>query len=804
MATLNPMADGCHLHQERGVILDRRKSITISGKVFYLDLPHSKQTQLLAKAIYKMGGVIEGFLSKDVDYMVTRNRKAAVIVNGDLGDRREGRLERQTAKKMETTPCSRGKQLLKKVIQNQECSSVLSSARSWGVCILHVDEVLDYLMLPTHRSKKTTEESGSDCRRRTLKIGKLKRPFLKIEDQSRKYRPLQCSFSSFPEFSFISSDRSPFETACTNSTPKERDPGEQEDDEVERSKRPHVREKSGYCECCQVAYTKLSEHLISEQHCFFALDAANYRAIDNLTSHIICDLMELPYKSKSAERHIGNVPCSIKELPLSGAEHPVEEEHKLALPKILLLGNGATHPVGAYDECLLEGPPLGNIEASFAEEHKVGFLENLPVETSVGLWWEKDTANEQIHCKAPIAMSCEAGAGSHVGHVTEVSWYTDETGLTSVYTVQSVVKPPAQVIDENTELDTPGQLCPQLFLNNLLDPLSALAMDGFEELHNKPTQREGVSATDADPQMIHSAAHHCTELLADEPPLVAGGELCKKLCAGSPSEKLCTNMSSLQPLDTVAQQSLENESDGGVSVISIIDSAVDVHQGLLLTDVQNEPLLNAPCGLHTELSNSLSLDQPQPTPLLQTLADHELVTPSSAFPGNLIGPHDQEQQLVNTDWFRVKRKHCWSPCHPPAKRQPFQCQPVWDFRQLPSTGQLPPVSVSTDCIGKNCNKITEGTATVPTSCFNPKLAQYNASSGSDWDSQFLSPQQNIPQQNIHYGDLRTAQINLDKSRYAKQLCSVLAHDKSLGSPTTTQTVTLSYTSYELNVHEVAS
>ncbi|XP_063816042.1 protein DBF4 homolog B [Pseudophryne corroboree] len=296
MATLNTTVAG-HLHQERDVKLDKKKNIIFKGKLFYLDLSRSKQTQILAKAICKMGGVIEGFLSKDVHYVVTGSRETSGIVKGRSGDKREVCLQRQATKKMKTTPCSRGKQLVKKVIQNQECSSVLTSARSWGVSILHVDEILDYFELPTH-TNKNAEERASGCTKQTLKgftVGKLKCPFLKIEDHSQKFRPLQCSFTSFPELSFISSDRSPFETACTNnSTPKERDLGEE--DEVERSMIPHAWEKSGYCECCEVEYTKLSEHLISEQHCFFALDASNYRVIDDLTAHITCDEMEMPYE----------------------------------------------------------------------------------------------------------------------------------------------------------------------------------------------------------------------------------------------------------------------------------------------------------------------------------------------------------------------------------------------------------------------------------------------------------------------------------------------------------------------------
>uniref|UniRef100_A0A452ETK9 BRCT domain-containing protein n=1 Tax=Capra hircus TaxID=9925 RepID=A0A452ETK9_CAPHI len=47
-----------------------------SGKSFYLDLPAGKNLQFLTGAIQQLGGVIEGFLSKEVSYIVSSRREA--------------------------------------------------------------------------------------------------------------------------------------------------------------------------------------------------------------------------------------------------------------------------------------------------------------------------------------------------------------------------------------------------------------------------------------------------------------------------------------------------------------------------------------------------------------------------------------------------------------------------------------------------------------------------------------------------------------------------------------------------------
>ncbi|XP_069808531.1 protein DBF4 homolog B [Dendropsophus ebraccatus] len=797
MAALSPAPSGRRL--ERGLTLDRRKSITFMGKLFYLDLPPNKQTQLLTKAICSLGGVIEGFLSRDVNYVVTGNRKAAVIAKGDSGGSKGGASKPPTTEKIEKTPYSRGKQLLKKVVQSQECSSVLSSAHSWGVCILHVDEVLGYLEFSTkRRANKPNEGKGSGGAGQTLKVGKLKSPFLKIEDQSRKYRPIHCSFSNFPECSFISSDRSPFETARTNnSTHKDREPGEQDKDEFER---PQNWEKSGYCECCQTTYTRLIEHLISEQHCLFAFNASNYKVIDDITSSIICDLVPLPKGFKPNEERSKDKLCGEDleepsliqegcvekdvgqgEFTKQPMDHGVEvpsEEHS---PERQHVTQDAICFVENHNLALSKDPLMENLEIDLAQEHTGGLLEDLLAEDN-GPQSRVSTSNALVQCDLPPADPCEEV--SHVGLVSEVSWYTEDAGLTSVYTVQSLVIPPAHIIDQHPELAMEhAAVQPPLLLNALGDPIHALEQGGLSGSLDGQAQGDPIDAAHVEPQMVNAAAHQPIESVVDE----------VMPCPGLYAEH------SAAP--TTGSKYTMHHVDSAAAEMPVVESALNHHQHVLLVSTQSK-LSASPCELPAELTNNVSIDQLMP-------ADGNVtVTPRTASLENLVDVAQAPESVEpDTDWCGGKRKHCWSPCHPPAKRQPWHCQPMpmWVFHQLPSSMKQPTMPVFSSRMDRDgSHRAAEEEGSAPTICFNPQLAQYEASSESDWDSQLVSQQHNNTLQTAHFGELTTAQVSLDESWYGKQLCSVLAHEQTLGSPSSTQTVTLSHTSYDLYLSGVAS
>ncbi|XP_068385933.1 protein DBF4 homolog B isoform X3 [Eschrichtius robustus] len=261
-----------------------------SGKSFYLDLPAGKNLQFLTGAIQQLGGVIEGFLSKEVSYIVSSRREAKAEISGTSHRgspspsevtvetlsvaNPKGSRARPVQKAVDSVPLSRGKELLQKAIRNQGSSggggggrgsSLLSNARSWGVRILHVDEIMMHVQqlsldVPCVKKQGPRKPEGTcPAESRTRKVARLKAPFLKVEDESREAKDQEPSRRS---------------AACTV-----------------------PRRKKGYCECCQEAFEELRRHLQSPQHRGFALEARPYAEVDRIVAQLSHSFVDIPFQA---------------------------------------------------------------------------------------------------------------------------------------------------------------------------------------------------------------------------------------------------------------------------------------------------------------------------------------------------------------------------------------------------------------------------------------------------------------------------------------------------------------------------
>ncbi|XP_036923389.1 protein DBF4 homolog B [Sturnira hondurensis] len=320
--------------------LDAGRWKPFSGKSFYLDLPAGKNLQFLTGAIQQLGGVIEGFLSKEVSYIVSSRREAKAESCGTsrrgCSSPGEARVEvpsrasrpashaRPAQKPADSVPMSRGQELLQKAIRNQGSgsSSVLTNARSWGVRILRVDEMMTHVQQLSSDAlrleKRGPEQPEGPCpaESRTRRVARLKEPFLKIEDESRKFRPFHHQFKSFPEISFLGpKDASPFEALTTPGSshrtraPRRREPQGQE---AGRRRRSAHRRRKGYCECCREAFEELPGHLQSAQHQGFAREAHPYAEVDCIIAQLSHSFVESPFQA-SLPRHPGS-PASDRDL----------------------------------------------------------------------------------------------------------------------------------------------------------------------------------------------------------------------------------------------------------------------------------------------------------------------------------------------------------------------------------------------------------------------------------------------------------------------------------------------------------
>ncbi|XP_044033563.1 uncharacterized protein dbf4b [Siniperca chuatsi] len=300
----------------------------LEGKTFYLDSVKKRATALLLETISLLGGVVESFLHKDVSFVVTGSQeclkdlkctdtKAGAKGTSEEAQRpimtRESLLSNDKQRPGTSRPVacgSRGKALLEKAIRNNERlqrSSVLANARSWGVKILYVDDVLLYLKQLTRESfcaihkrpeRTYTKQQGAHL----VKAAALRSPYLKIEDLSRKYKPLHMQSVTFPtlwysgRFSPFESPPPRFEKQTEQGEIKTREKKKVESSIQDKSQTPlscnpspwRPRKKDlSYCECCHQPFTNLEEHLQSDQHRAFVLDLSNYSAVDQLVAEML-------------------------------------------------------------------------------------------------------------------------------------------------------------------------------------------------------------------------------------------------------------------------------------------------------------------------------------------------------------------------------------------------------------------------------------------------------------------------------------------------------------------------------------
>ncbi|NXX50728.1 DBF4B protein, partial [Tricholaema leucomelas] len=286
----------------------------LRGKSFYLDLPSGRNARELAAAIGRLGGVTESFLSKEISCVVSSSKEAKRDQGRTWPEKQsngtsegaktpslmplapKGHHTRPQQKLPDTALISRGKELLQKAMKKQVSSlclgsslagSILARARLWGVQVVHVDGIL-WAAPRSWGEQKWCSESGTgeerSCNSSLSLAGKLKPPFLKVEDQSRQFRPFYHQFKSFPSLNFLAPQGcSPFEPLKSLPNPCRASEGEKS---AQSTAVTVPRRRRGFCECCQETFEELQEHLRSAGHRRFALDASQYAAVDAIIAQL--------------------------------------------------------------------------------------------------------------------------------------------------------------------------------------------------------------------------------------------------------------------------------------------------------------------------------------------------------------------------------------------------------------------------------------------------------------------------------------------------------------------------------------
>ncbi|XP_063159660.1 protein DBF4 homolog A [Candoia aspera] len=329
---------------------DKLKYKPLTGKVFYLDIPSNILSEKIAKDLKELGGRVEGFLSKDISYLISNKKEAkfaqtlgqispvpsleSVCNGGNSSPHPSSKRDRNdgsTFKLVDTVRLSRGKSLVEKAIKEQELipsGSILSSALTWGVKILHTDDIKNYIDQKKKDlslvKKSSTEIKDVEKVSTNQKIkSKLKNPFLKIEDRRCHYRPFYLQLSSFPVVNY-SNPRpcSPFDVEKKNANGqkqihnKQRNPANNDREKGPLQVPAKHKRKKGYCECCMKKYDDLHAHVESEQHQNFA-QSSQYQVVDDIISKFSCDFLELRENTPKVKRR----KCSVGQFaPLIGTK----------------------------------------------------------------------------------------------------------------------------------------------------------------------------------------------------------------------------------------------------------------------------------------------------------------------------------------------------------------------------------------------------------------------------------------------------------------------------------------------------
>ncbi|NP_001177646.1 protein DBF4 homolog A isoform 2 [Mus musculus] len=384
--------------------LEKSKYKPLWGKIFYLDLPSITICEKLQKDIKELGGRVEEFLSKDISYFVSNKKEAKYAQT--LG-RVSPVPSPESAYTAETTSphpshdgssfksqdrvcLSRGKLLAEKAVKDHDfipANSILSNALSWGVKILHIDDIRYYIEQKKKAlsALKKSSASGKDAGKKAgpgiqKTRRRLKKPFLKVEDVNRCYRPFYLQLPSLPCINyFLQKPCSPFDIEKSSSVQKQAQPKLRINMDGDKCGTPvqlqlKEKRKKGYCECCLQKYEDLETHLLSEKHRNFA-QSNQYQVVDDIVSQLVFDFVEYGRDTPQKKRIRYSV-GSLSSVSANVLKNTAPKEKPLLEPNF-------QKDVGESSGHLLK--PNSQYEETQKPEEKHGFASEPTTYSSAGL-----------------------------------------------------------------------------------------------------------------------------------------------------------------------------------------------------------------------------------------------------------------------------------------------------------------------------------------------------------------------------------------------------------------------------------
>ena len=157
----------------------------VNKKIFYLEYDERNVQESLSSQLTDLGGHAVTFLSKTVDFVVTKAGKNKYRLLPSI------------------TPDTHQSRAVSMVIKSQTkevkgLSCVTEIAKRWNIKILKY-EYVSRLIKQLHNHLNIGTSQATD-----IVVKKLKHPFIKVEDRSGLYRPCYMEFQEFPSINFES------------------------------------------------------------------------------------------------------------------------------------------------------------------------------------------------------------------------------------------------------------------------------------------------------------------------------------------------------------------------------------------------------------------------------------------------------------------------------------------------------------------------------------------------------------------------------------------------------------------------
>lgn len=289
----------------------------LEKKVFYFDFSNPNKASWLEKEIRKLGGKVEYFFSKEVQYFITdkplskpgfppcspfSNGPSPLFSRPDTSQSTnvgpspsEWAYSEQWKKPQQSSQVSRGKLMIERasLTKSQGSCDTVTRAREKGVVIKTVEQITAWLdtvhkKLGTKMSQESLKEHAQNPSR------KLRGAFLKVQDRAHKYKPQMMEPLEWQTIDCnLLTDESPFSTEKRRVTRKQANELHKPPTDKYKAKgilkgvtdkkpRLNKRKSGGKCEGCNVRFENLDTHLASDQHLKYAKKEKHFEDIDTL------------------------------------------------------------------------------------------------------------------------------------------------------------------------------------------------------------------------------------------------------------------------------------------------------------------------------------------------------------------------------------------------------------------------------------------------------------------------------------------------------------------------------------------